>query len=395
MAEVADIFRVHGKEYRKLHKLPKRMHTAMNAIERCRSAALGGHIEECDHCGRVRISYNSCRNRHCPKCQGLAREKWIEARKHDLLPVGYFHIVFTFPSMLNALALRNQKEIYNLIFKAASETLLELGKDSKYLGGEIGFIGILHTWGQNLMDHPHLHCIVPAGGLSSDGQQWISTKKSFFVPVKVASRLFRGKFLAYLKRSYQAKQFVSDGQIQEFSKSSNFQRFLDELYKKEWVVYCKPPFKSPAYVLEYLGRYTHRVAISNSRIIKVDKNNISLHWKDYADGNKNKVMTLDASEFIRRFLMHVLPDKFVKIRYYGFLSNRNQKTKLAKCKELLGVPSEINQESTNLTKWQDTLLKLTGIDIRKCQHCTDGKMVSKELIFPRNDGSPNTVRISA
>jgi hypothetical protein len=371
------------------------MHTAMNAIERCRSAALGGHIEECDHCGHVRVSYNSCRNRHCPKCQGLAREKWIEARKRDLLPVGYFHIVFTIPSMLNDLALRNQKEIYNLIFKAASETLLELGKDSKYLGAEIGLIGILHTWGQNLMDHPHLHCIVPAGGLSVDGQHWISTRKSFFVPVKVASRLFRGKFLAYLKQAYWAKRFNFDGQIQEFSKSSNFQRCLDDLYKKEWVVYCKPPFKSPAFVLEYLGRYTHRVAISNSRIIQVDNKSVSLHWKDYADGNKNKVMTLDASEFIRRFLMHVLPDNFVKIRYYGFLSNRNQKTKLAKCKELLGVTIEINQEPTNSTKWQDTLLKLTGIDIQKCQYCTEGKMVSKEVMFPRNDGPPDRARISA
>ena len=228
-----------------------------------------------------------------------------------------------------------------------------------------------------------------------DGQRWISTRKSFFVPVKVASRLFRGKFLAYLKQAYRAKQLNFDGQIQEFNNSSNFQRCLDELYSKEWVVYCKPPFKSPVYVLEYLGRYTHRVAISNSRIIRVDKKKVSFHWKDYADGNKNKVMTLDASEFIRRFLMHILPDKFVKIRYYGFLSHRNQKTKLAKCKELLGVRVEMKQEPATSAKWQDILLELTGIDIQKCVHCAEGKMVSKEVIFPRNDGPPERVKVLA
>lgn len=242
MVEVADILREYGPVYRQNHKLPVRMEKVMQSIERCRTAALGGHVDECENCGYLRISYNSCRNRHCPKCQSLAREKWLLARKRDLLPVNYFHIVFTIPDELNPIALVNQKEIYEILFKSASATLLELTKDVKYLGAEIGLIAILHTWGQNLMDHPHLHCLVPGGGLSLDGQKWINSRKDFFLPVRVMSRLFRGKFLDALKKQYRFKQLKFVGKIEELGKEQEFQRLLDKLYQKEWVVYCKPPF---------------------------------------------------------------------------------------------------------------------------------------------------------
>jgi hypothetical protein len=270
MVEVADIFRKYGETYRQRYKLPLRMHKVMSAIERCRTAELGGHVEKCNECGHIRISYNSCRNRHCPKCQGLAREKWLVERKKELLPVQYFHAVLTIPNTLNPLALRNQKEVYSILFKAASETLLELGRDPKYLGAEIGFISILHTWGQNLMDHPHIHCIIPGGGLSLDGKRWISSKNGFFIPVRVISRLFKGKFLAYLKNAYRAGKLQFEGTIQPQGQQVRFQRLVDDLYGKEWVVYCKPSFNSPIDIMEYLGRYTHRVAISNDRILKID-----------------------------------------------------------------------------------------------------------------------------
>lgn len=384
MIEVADIFREFSSDYKKLNKLPKRMHKAMNAIERCRTSQLGGHIEECDSCGHIRIAYNSCRNRHCPKCQGAAKEKWLVARKKDLLPVGYFHIVFTIPADLNSLALRNQREIYNIIFKAASETLLELGKDSKYLGGEIGLIAILHTWGQNLMDHPHLHCIVPAGGLSMDKQRWIPSRKRFFIPVKVISRLYRGKFLAYLKKAYNDNKLEFEGQICNLGKRQEFQSLIDKQYQKEWVVYCKPPFQSPEHILEYLGRYTHRVAITNQRIVEIKNRKVSFRWKDYADNNQHKVMTIDGLEFIRRFLLHILPDKFVKLRHYGLLSNRNHRTKLTQCKKILGVWEE--QEAVNSVEKD---LPYTKIDIRECPCCKNGRMIKKEILTPQSYIPPN------
>ena len=340
MFEVADIFRRYGAEYRQFHRLPLKKLKAMNAIESCRTAELGGHVDECDSCGHLKISYNSCRNRHCPKCQGLPMAKWLLKRNQELLPVEYFHVVFTIPSELNALTLRNQVVLYNILFKAASETLLELGKDQKYLGGQLGFISILHTWGQNLLDHPHLHCVVPGGGLSVDGKRWISTQKGFFIPVKVLSRLFRGKFLAYLKKAYHDDKLSFPGEIHLLQFPQAFQKFLDNLYTQEWVVYCKPPFGSPKQVLNYLGRYTHRVAISNHRIVSMENGMVTFRWRDYRDGNKNKLMTVEASEFIRRFLLHILSNNFVKIRYYGFLSNSNRKTKLKRCQELLNVNEE-------------------------------------------------------
>lgn len=382
MLEVADIIREYGEDYMRKHKLPSRMIKVMNAIENCRTSKLGGHIDECDNCGHIRISYNSCRNRHCPKCQGLAKERWLMDRKSDLLSVEYFHVVFTVPDTLNSLMLRNQKETYGILFKSVSETLIELGKDPKYLGADIGFIGILHTWGQNLMDHPHIHCIVPGGGLSFDSNRWISSRERFFLPIKVVSRLFRGKFLSYLKDAYSKDKLKFCGNIQCLSEMKEFNELLDSLYKREWVVYSKPPFKSPEYVLEYLGRYTHRVAISNSRITDITDGKVTYKYRDYKDGNKNKLMTVEAHEFIRRFLLHILPDNFVKIRHYGILSNRNRGTKLKRCKEILGISTKKSKEKIS---WQELLVKLTGKDPRICPHCNIGRLIRKEILSPVKD----------
>ncbi|MCC5910974.1 MAG: IS91 family transposase [Clostridiaceae bacterium] len=365
MIEVQDIFNQHGEAYRKKHPLPHHLLKTMSAIETCRTSKLGGHVDKCDSCGHLKISYNSCRNRHCPKCQTLAKERWLHNRKKDLLPIGYFHIVFTIPEELNFIALLNQKEMYSILFKAASETLLELGKDAKYLGAEIGFMSILHTWGQNLMNHPHLHCIVPGGGMSLDGKRWINSKKDFFIPVKVLSRKFRGKFLYYFKKAYYTKQLKFTGDVELLKEKTHFKSFIDKQYKKEWIVYCKAPFKNAAYVLEYLGRYTHRVAISNNRIVKMENGNVTFRYRDYRDDNRKKLMTITAEEFIRRFLMHVLPSKFVKIRHYGILSNRNRNLKLKRCKVLTGVISRKNEvEAMKLTA-RELLLEITGIDMNR------------------------------
>ncbi|HYE12520.1 MAG TPA: IS91 family transposase [Patescibacteria group bacterium] len=386
MPEVADVFSKYGKEYRRKYQLPNQMMKVMKAIEDCRTAKLGGHIDECDECGHIKISYNSCRNRHCPKCQSLAKERWLTDRKNDLLPVEYFHVVFTIPDTLNPLTLRNQRELYSILFKSVSETLLELGKDPKYLGVDIGFIGVLHTWGQNLMDHPHIHCIVAGGGLSLDSDRWIPARKGFFVPVKVLSRLFRGKFLAYLKGAYVDGRLKFCGSINGLGEKENFGVFLDSLYKREWVVYSKPSFRKPEHVIEYLGRYTHRVAITNNRILDIENGKVTFNYKDYKDykeqnkhKNKHKKMTLEANEFIRRFMLHVLPPKFVKIRHYGILSNRNRKTKLKCCKELLGVSIEQVKEKKG---WQELLLDLTGKDPMVCPCCKVGRLVRKEIFGP-------------
>jgi hypothetical protein len=388
MIEVQDIFKQHGENYMRTHKLPPHILKTIINIEDCRTAALGGHVDECEDCGESRISYNSCRNRHCPKCQTLAKERWLDARKNDLLPVPYFHIVFTIPKELNYLTLLNQKAMYSILFKASSETLLELAKDKKYLGSEIGFTMILHTWGQNLMNHPHIHCIVPSGGLSLNNNGWINSKKDFLMPVKVVSRKFRGKFLSYLKEEYKNNtDLVFTGETEELKRKDVFQCYIDKLYKTEWVVYCKPPFGSAEHVLEYLGRYTHRVAISNNRIIALENDYVVFKWRDYSDNNNEKFMTLCADEFIRRFLMHILPPKFVKIRHYGILSNRNRITKLKKCKLLLKV-SNVNEQSTiSKLSIAELILKLTGKDIFACPICK-GKMLRKERLESKLNRPP-------
>ncbi|RLB28537.1 MAG: IS91 family transposase [Deltaproteobacteria bacterium] len=380
--EVADVFRAYGPAYRQAHEMPLRHLRAMRAIENCRTAALGGHVDQCDHCGALRISYNSCRNRHCPKCQCLDKERWLDARKEDLLPIVYFHPVFTLPEALRPLALRNQAELYSLLFRAAPETLKELTENPKHLGAEVGFIAVLHTWTQTLMDHPHLHCIVTGGGLSPDGKTWISCKGDFFLPVKVLSRLFRGKFLAYLKEAYEKGNLVFPGKIAPLKEKAAFDRLLKDLYAQEWVVYCKPPFGSAEMVMDYLGRYTHRVAISNDRLVKLENNRVTFRYRDRNDNDTVKLMTLDASEFIRRFLLHILPDGFVKIRHYGILSNRNRKCKLAVCKSLFGLKCRDGNTEKHREPWVDLLTRITGTDPRVCPCCGKGKMVLKEVLNP-------------
>ena len=339
----------------------------MRAITNCRTAAMGGHLDACNNCDFTRISYNSCRNRHCPKCQTVNKERWIEARKADLLNVGYFHVVFTLPDLLNPIAYHNPYILYNLLFKAAAETLTELAADEKYLGAQIGFTSILHTWGQNLMHHPHLHVVLPGGGIDANNK-WIPTRKKFFIPVKVLSRKFRGKFLAYLKDA--ELQFF--GATEELRHPATFKKLLDTLYEKEWIVYCKPPFKNAGCVVEYLGRYTHRVAISNSRIVKMEDGHVTFKWRDYRDNNKSKVMTLAADEFIRRFLVHVLPPGFTRIRHYGFLSPRNKPTRLQLCKKLTKTLVLAFPKKRRTT--MELLKQLLGKDITSCPCCGVGQM---------------------
>ncbi len=297
--------------------MPRNQLRAMSAIEACRTSLLGGHKDKCDNCGHLKISYNSCRNRHCPKCQFLRKEKWIEDRAEDLLPIQYFHVVFTIPAELNPIVFSNQKVMYNLLFRSVSETLVVLSNDPKHLGARIGFIGILHTWGQNLRDHPHIHCIVTLGGLNPDKSRWVSCRKNFFIHVKVLSSLFRSKFLAYLKDSFKSGDLIFPGAIGYLKDPDAFEGFRRQFKHKKWVVYCKPPFNGVEGVLQYLSRYTHRIGISNHRILKLQDGKVSFLWRDYSDGDKKKIMTLDADEFIRRFLLHVLPDRFVKIRLCG------------------------------------------------------------------------------
>lgn len=388
MAEIQDIFNSCGDDYRKSHRLPLHILKTISAIESCRTSKLGGHLDTCDECGHIRISYNSCRNRHCPKCQTLAKEKWLDDRKDDLLPVGYFHVVFTIPEELNFITLINQKEMYSILFKAVSETLLELARDTKYLGAEIGFTTILHTWGQNLMNHPHLHCVVPGGGLSLDGKRWINCRKDFFIPVKVLSKKFRGKFLYYFKKTYYNNKLNLLGDAKYLNEKYAFGCFLDNLHNKKWVVYCKPPFNSPEHVLEYLGRYTHRVAISNNRIVKFEDGSVTFKWRDYKDNNKQKLMTVTAEEFIRRFLMHILPSKFVKIRHYGILSNRNRNSKLKLCKGLTGMVFKKKSISLSKQSAAEIFKRLTGIDFNKCPHCKKGTMITTQTIYPKNSSPP-------
>lgn len=383
--EVADIFCKYGQAYRVSNKMPLNHIRTMRAIERCRTAELGGHVDECDCCGHIRISYNSCRNRHCPKCQFLKKEKWLEERKKDLLSVPYFHVVFTIPAKLNPIVLRNKRVLYNILFRSVSETLFELAGDPKHLGGQIGFISLLHSWGQNLMDHPHIHCIVTGGGLSRDSTRWLSFRKGFFIPVKVLSRLFRGKMLFHLKKSWEKGELKFPGALAKLQDQSAI--LLNDLYKTEWVVYSKPPFKDAEALIDYLGRYTHRIAIGNHRILKMEDGHVFFSWRDYADGNKKKIMKLEASEFIRRFLLHVLPEKFVKVRYYGLLSNRKSGTMLSRCRRLLACSSKPKNGSASET-WQEFLLRVCGLDLMTCPYCKKGRMIKKEVILPVRCNSP-------
>jgi Putative transposase/Transposase zinc-binding domain len=336
--EVADIFRRHGEPYRQTHAghLGRTERRIMGAIEACRTAALGGHIERCTECGLVRIAYNSCRNRHCPKCQGPARAGWLAERQAELLPVPYFHVVFTLPPAAAEIAFQNKATVYAILFKAAAETLNTIAADPRHLGAEIGFVAVLHTWGQNLQHHPHVHCLVPGGGLSLDGNRWVRCRPGFFLAVRVLSRLFRRLFLEKLRCAFETGKLAFFGALAQLADGPVFARCLAQLRRVEWVVYAKQPFAGPAVVLAYLGRYTHRVAIANSRLIALTDGQVSFRWRDYRHHDTNKVMTLPADEFIHRFLLHALPDGFHRIRHYGFLANRHRADKLALCRKLVG-----------------------------------------------------------
>lgn len=387
--EVADVFRAHGESYRQAQGsgMPHSHRRVMNAIEICRTSKLGGHVEACDNCGHLRISYNSCRNRHCPKCQSLPCEKWLSERRRELLPVPYFHAILTIPSELRPLALQNRHVCWGNLFRAGPASLMELSRDPKYLGAQIGIIAVLHTWSQTLLDHPHLHCIIPSGGLSLDGSRWIFGNKKFFLPLKVVGRKFRGKFLDALKKAYQRGELQFAGKIAHLGSKAAFNRFLADLYAIEWGVHVKPSFKNPGRVLDYLGRYTHRVAISNHRLIRMADDQVTFSYRDSADRNRRKQMTLSAHEFIRRFLLHVLPSRFVRIRHYGILSNCNKRRKLVFSQELLGARVE-PPEAHPAESWQEKLLRLTGIDLFTCPICHKGIMRPQENVISMSARSP-------
>jgi Putative transposase/Transposase zinc-binding domain len=348
--EVADLIRTAGATFIERNRMwiSWKHVKVLLAIARCRTAALGGHLDECTRCGhRATISYNSCRNRHCPKCQTAAREQWIAARQRELLPTRYVHVVFTLPHRLAPLALQNKKVLYDLLFRASAETLLEVARDPRHLGAEIGFFTVLHTWSQKLRLHPHVHCVMPAGGLSLDHTHWVKSRDRFFLSINVLRRVFRGKFVAALQQAFCEGQLVFHGDLTLLAQPKIFAAWLRPLFRKDWVVYSKPPFGGPQYVLQYLGRYTHRVAISNHRLVSLIEEQITFRWRDSAHHNEQKLLTLSLDEFLRRFLLHLLPKGFMRIRNFGFLANRRRATTLPLCFQLLGSAPQTEQEASS------------------------------------------------
>lgn len=369
--EVADVMRAQGDRFIDQSVwLSYQQLSVLRAITRCRTAALGGHIDQCPTCGHQAISYNSCRNRHCPKCQAQARQRWIAAREKELLDLPYFHVVFTIPHDLNPLCLRNAQVLYDLLFRASSAAMLEVAANPKRLGAQIGFISILHTWGQNLLLHPHVHCVIPAGGFSADHQRWIRPKYAFFLPVAVLSTVFRAKFVQGLRRAFRREKLIFSGAISQLAEPGRFAAFLDSLFRQKWVVYAKPAFGSPSRVLRYLGRYTHRVAISNHRLLAFDGEAVTFRWKDYAHGNKNRKMTVSGIEFLRRLSQHILPRGFVRIRQFGFLTNRRRSEFLALARRLLsvdaGTAEAVVPNSAALPTW-------------RCPHCHGEMRIGRNL----------------
>jgi hypothetical protein len=338
--EVAGVFRRYGEAYRRAHDghLGRVERRVMSAIELCRTAALGGHVEACEACGAIRCAYNSCRNRHCPKCQGQARADWLADRQAELLPVPYFHVVFTLPAGAAEIAFQKKQAVYAILLRTAAETLCRIAADPKHLGAEIGVVAVLHTWGQTLQHHPHVHCLAPGGGLSLGGARWIGCRPGFFLPIRVLSHLFRRPFLDALRAAFVVGDLDFFGALAELTKPDAFNCRLRELRRLAWIVYAKPPFGAPRQTFAYLGRYTHRVAISNARIVSVSDERVAFRWKDYRCRGKPKVMSLEAHEFIRRFLLHTLPDGFHRIRHYGFLANGRRAEKLTLCRKLLDTP---------------------------------------------------------
>jgi len=382
--EVADIFRRYGEAYRQQHgaSLSTAQRRVMTAIEVCRTAALGGHLEHCDSCPYERNAYDSCRDRHCPKCQSLARAEWVEKRKAEILPAPYFHLVFTLPEPIAAIAYQNKDLVYGILFRATAETLSTIAADPEHLGAEIGFFAVLHSWGQNLLFHPHLHCVVPGGGISPDGSRWIPCRPRFFLPVRVLSCLFRRLFLTYLEEAFDAGKLKFFSSLEALRDPQVFRRHLDPVRNVKWVVYAKAPFAGPQQVVDYVGRYTHRVAISNHRIVDIEDGQVKFNWRDYRDNNQQKTMTLSAEEFIRRFLLHVLPSGFHRIRYYGFLGNRYRKQKLEHCRQLLGMPptNPSSSQPQPCEDYRDRYEKLTGHSLRECPVCHRGRMIAVQLL---------------
>jgi hypothetical protein len=377
--ELADVVARHGP--RLGDDLSGEQRRILRAVVNCRTAALGGHVQTCDTCQFQRIAYNSCRNRHCPKCQASACAQWMEDRAGELLPVEYFHVVFTLPDTFNALALGNKRIVYGVLFDAVSQTLAEVAANPKHLGARIGFIGILHTWGQNLSLHPHIHCVVPGGGLSPDGSKWIGCKPGFFLPVRVLSKVFRGKFIDLLKRARAATRLSSSksGKLLGVENDDDFTRLLNDSVKHDWVVYAKPPFGGPGQVLKYLSRYTHRIAISNHRLVSVDDQNVTFNYKDYAHGNRTRTLTLDGKEFLRRFLLHAVPSGFMRIRHFGLLANRTRSQNLQTCRRLLGVPADTPPDTGSASL---ATAPTAVADPACCPACRRGRMIPGAYLSP-------------
>ncbi len=376
--EVADILRERADAYGEAHRLSARQQRVVGDLVSCRTAALGGFKSHCDDCGAVTFQYASCRNRHCPKCQTLSQTRWVERQCADLLDIGYWHIVFTLPHELNPLAQARPELIYKLLFKAASQTLLEFGRNPRWLGGELGITMVLHTWGQNLGQHIHVHCIVTDGGLSPDHERWLTpARKGFLFPTAALSKVFRGKYLDFLTTAHRKGELCGPGP-NPIDDNRAFETLKTALRSHDWVVYTKAPFAGAEQVLGYLGRYSHKTAIANHRLVDFDGQNVRFRWRDYAHGNKVKVMRLDADEFIRRFLLHVLPHGFTRLRHYGLLANRFRAGKLARCRALLGQP---DPEPSEPETTQEMMLRLTGIDITVCQQCGQGPL--RQIPIPR------------
>jgi hypothetical protein len=382
---VAEIFKAGFAEYeKKFGNLPVEYYKIVNAIMICRTEELGGHIYRCSECNHELTLYNSCRNRHCPTCQSFASAAWVQKRIDELLPVSYFHVVFTVPHQLNPFFLRNKKQCYPLFFQAVSETLRELALDPKRIGGIIGFIAILHTWGQTLEDHYHIHCIVPGGALDEKNKKWIATKKDFFLPIQVMRKMFRGKFLHYFFQAVEKGDIGLHGNLRRYLETGEMKKLRNQLYDTEWVVYAKPPFTSPKQVVKYLGNYTHRIAITNKRIVKFENGMVTFRYKDYHDSNTVKTMTLTQVEFIRRFMLHIVPEGFMRIRHYGFLSNRNQHKLLPIIRELIGNDeNSLSVDISDKKHWYEIIEELTGTDPTICPVCKKGKLIKWKEIKPK------------
>jgi len=372
--ELADIFAQYGNQYRDKNVITGQQYKVMKRIEICRTAALGGHVEACDHCGHTQNAYNSCRDRHCPKCQTMVKEKWLNNRKAELLPCSYFHNVFTLPHELNPLIMINKKNMLALLFTAVKETLQVFARDPQWrLEGQLGFISVLHTWNQKLMDHYHLHCIIPAGALSLDRKKWISARTKYLFKVQSLAKEFQKRYLGKLEKMYRKNKLSFNGRGAQYKDEKQFQKLLKVLWDKQWITYAKQPFGGPEQVLEYLGRYTHRVAITNNRIIAIDNDRVRFKYRDRSDDNKEKELTLNADKFIRRFLLHVLPSGFTKIRYYGFLAHANKKTCIELIRTLIGATTVYAKKLVENV--QEMMLRLTGTDIYDCPQCGKGKLV--------------------